>query len=141
MGRAPSIFLLFSALSQFTDTMKKLTKEERIAKRAKAKEIRAKIRPNIKIQAPTPANYEVPKLKARDAKKIAAAKKALLDNAEKAAKKPLKAGYYRVVKGSKVVVKKSNYIVKEMVGAKPKAKLRPSLTSGTVVIIVAGVHK
>jgi len=140
-----------------------------------------KIRPNIKIQAPTPANYEVPKLKARDAKKIAAAKKALLDNAEKAAKKPLKAGYYRVVKGSKVVVKKSNYIVKEIggaknggarrvclqkkpayyaaqhnarrtplvraapgtgkVGDKPKAKLRPSLTPGTVVIIVAGVHK
>merc|ERR1711872_37013 len=87
----------FSALSQFTDTMKKLTKEERIAKRAKAKEIRAKIRPNIKIQAKTPANYEVPKLKARDAKKTAAAKKALLDNAAKAAKKPLKAGYYRVV--------------------------------------------
>merc|ERR1712149_12581 len=110
--------LLFSALSQFSDIMKKLTKEERIAKRAKAKEIRAKIRPNIKIQAPTPANYEVPKLKARDAKKIAAAKKALLDNAEKAAKKPLKAGYYRVVKGSKVVVKKSNYIVKEIGGAK-----------------------
>merc|ERR1712193_216483 len=152
--------LLFSALSQFSDIMKKLTKEERIAKRAKAKEIRAKIRPNIKIQAPTPANYEVPKLKARDAKKIAAAKKALLDNAEKAAKKPLKAGYYRVVKGSKVVVKKSNYIVKEIGGAKnggarrvclqkkpayyaaqPKAKLRPSLTPGTVVIIVAGVHK
>merc|ERR1712149_130740 len=104
--------LLFSALSQFSDIMKKLTKEERIAKRAKAKEIRAKIRPNIKIQAPTPANYEVPKLKARDAKKI------VLDNAEKAAKKPLKAGYYRVVKGSKVVVKKSNYIVKEIGGAK-----------------------
>merc|ERR1712115_229364 len=161
--------LLFSALSQFTDIMKKLTKEERIAKRAKAKEIRAKIRPNIKIQAPTPANYEVPKLKARDATKI------------KAAKKPLKAGYYGVVKGSKVVVKKSNYIVKEIGGAKnggarrvclqkkpayyaaqhnarrtplvraapgtgkvgdePKAKLRPSLTPGTVVIIVAGVHK
>merc|ERR1711931_76585 len=133
--------LPFSALSQFTDTMKKLTKEERIAKRAKAKEIRAKIRPNIKIQAKTPANYEVPKLKARDAKKTAAAKKTLLDNAAKAAKKPLKAGYYRVVKGSKVVVKKSNYIVKEIGGAKPKAKLRPSLTPGTVVIIVAGVHK
>merc|ERR1712168_1396716 len=170
--------LPFSALSQFTDTMKKLTKEERIAKRAKAKEIRAKIRPNIKIQAKTPANYEVPKLKARDAKKTAAAKKTLLD---KAAKKPLKAGYYRVVKGSKVVVKKSNYIVKEIggaknggarrvclqkkpayyaaqhnarrtplvraapgtgkVGDKPKAKLRPSLTPGTIVIIVAGVHK
>merc|ERR1711872_447481 len=173
--------LPFSALSQFTDTMKKLTKEERIAKRAKAKEIRAKIRPNIKIQAKTPANYEVPKLKARDAKNTAAAKKALLDNAAKAAKKSLKAGYYRVVKGSKVVVKKSNYIVKEIggaknggarrvclqkkpayyaaqhnarrtplvraapgtgkVGDKPKAKLRPSLTPGTVVIIVAGVHK
>merc|ERR1711872_632634 len=57
--------------------MGKLTKEERIAKRAKAKEIRAK------IQAKTPANYEVPKLKARDAKKTAAAKKALLDNAAK----------------------------------------------------------
>merc|ERR1712126_768635 len=115
----------FSALSQFADTMKKLTKEERIAKRAKAKEIRAKakeirakIRPNIKIQAKTPANYEVPKLKARDAKKTAAPKKALLVNAAKAAKKPLKAGYYRVVKGSKVVGKKSNYIVKEIGGAK-----------------------
>merc|ERR1711872_18294 len=121
--------LPFSAHSQFTDIMKKLTKEERIAKRAKAKEIRAKIRPNIKIQAKTPANYEVPKLKARDAKKTAAAKKALLDNAAKAAKKPLKAGYYRVVKGSKVVVKKSNYIVKEIGGAKnggaPSCQGRP----------------
>jgi len=177
----------FSALSQFLDIMpmKKLTREERIASRQKAKEIRAKVRlakaKKLNLQAKTPANYEVPPLQARSKKKAVAAKKALLDNAAKAAKKPLKAGYYRVVKGSKVIVKKANYIVKEIGGAKnggarrvmlkkkpayyaaqhnprrtpivraapgtgkpsekPKAKLRPSLTPGTVVIIVAGVHK
>merc|ERR1712193_102878 len=129
--------LLFSALSQFSDIMKKLTKEERIAKRAKAKEIRAKIRPNIKIQAPTPANYEVPKLKARDAKKIAAAKKG---GARRVClqKKP---AYYAAQHNARRTPLVRAAPGTGKVGDKPKAKLRPSLTPGTVVIIVAGVHK
>jgi len=92
---------------------------------------------------------------------------------EMLAKKPLKAGHYRIIRGSKVVVKKQHYIEKPIGGAnnggtrrvlltkppafyaaqlnkkrkikrKPKTnfkRLRPSITPGTVCIVVAGVHK
>jgi len=92
---------------------------------------------------------------------------------EMLAKKPLKAGHYRIIRGSKVVIKKQHYVEKPIGGAnnggtrrvlltkppayyaaqlnkkrkikrKPKTnfkRLRPSITPGTVCIVVAGVHK
>merc|ERR1712168_1071417 len=92
---------------------------------------------------------------------------------EMLAKKPLKAGHYRIIRGSKVVIKKQHYVTKPIGGAnnggtrrvlltkppafyaaqlnkkrkikrKPKTnfkRLRPSITPGTVCVVVAGVHK
>jgi len=139
----------------------KLAKRE--AKKARAAKKTAKLAKEGKEVVKKAAKAPVNKQKIEKRKKMK----------EMLAKKPLKAGHYRIIRGSKVVIKKQHYVEKPIGGAnnggtrrvlltkppafyaaqlnkkrkikrKPKTnfkRLRPSITPGTVCIVVAGVHK
>jgi len=134
----------------------KVVKKAKVAKKGAKEDVK-------KDEAKKPKKTPVNKQKIEKRKKMK----------EMLAKKPLKAGHYRIIRGSKVVVKKQHYIEKPIGGAnnggtrrvlltkppafyaaqlnkkrkikrKPKTnfkRLRPSITPGTVCIVVAGVHK
>jgi len=139
----------------------KVAKKE--AKKAKVAKKAAKLAKEGKEVVKKAAKAPVNKQKIEKRKKMK----------EMLAKKPLKAGHYRIIRGSKVVIKKQHYVEKPIGGAnnggtrrvlltkppayyaaqlnkkrkikrKPKTnfkRLRPSITPGTVCIVVAGVHK
>lgn len=133
--------------------VKKAAKKAKLAKKGAKEEVKDK----------KPKTAPVNKQKMEKRKKMK----------EMLAKKPLKAGHYRIIRGSKVIIKKQHYVEKPIGGAnnggtrrvlltkppafyaaqlnkkrkikrKPKTnfkRLRPSITPGTVCIVVAGVHK